>query len=302
MRIGTHAGKFHTDEVFAIALLLLLYPDANVIRTRDYTVLRTCDMRVDVGYRYNFETGDFDHHQKEFEEIRPNGIKYASFGLIWKHFGLEICNNEIELHQLMDERLVQPIDAADSGQSLYSGGSPEFFASSGEGIHSVGISRAISTLNSMPREESGDFTAFDIAVRFAKTVISSMINEIRNIIESRDIILDLLNNRSGQTNQRVFIVSSGIPWIETLFEYEKTNGRTSILIAIIPNDDQFLIQCVPESHPHDRQRRRLLPEQWLTDSQFQNTHGITFCHRDRYLAKCRDLESTLRLAELATAS
>src|SRR5512133_1817579 len=121
MLIGTHGGKFHADEVFACATLQLLYPDANIIRTRDLSTLRTCNIRVDVGSRYDFCNNDFDHHQNGFEEVRPNGIKYSSFGLIWRHFGLKVCNNDSELFQLLDDRLVQPIDASDNGQALYTG-------------------------------------------------------------------------------------------------------------------------------------------------------------------------------------
>ena len=34
-KIGTHDGPFHADEVFAVAALRRLYPDAYVIRSRD---------------------------------------------------------------------------------------------------------------------------------------------------------------------------------------------------------------------------------------------------------------------------
>ena len=49
MIIATHDFDFHTDDVFAIALLKLIYPDATIVRTRDITLLKKADMRVDVG-------------------------------------------------------------------------------------------------------------------------------------------------------------------------------------------------------------------------------------------------------------
>ena len=57
-RIGTHNGVFQADDVFAIAALKRLYPDAEVVRTRKEEILSTCDLRVDVGAKYNPETGD----------------------------------------------------------------------------------------------------------------------------------------------------------------------------------------------------------------------------------------------------
>lgn len=64
--IGTHDGKFHCDEVLACALLKLLpeYSDAIIKRTRDQTILDTCDIVVDVGGVFNPETHRYDHHQR----------------------------------------------------------------------------------------------------------------------------------------------------------------------------------------------------------------------------------------------
>ncbi|WP_419467549.1 MYG1 family protein [Allochromatium tepidum] len=39
-------------------------------------------MAVDVGGEYVPERGRFDHHQRSFCEVRPNGVKYSSFGLM----------------------------------------------------------------------------------------------------------------------------------------------------------------------------------------------------------------------------
>ena len=47
--IVTHDGSFHADDVFAVATLLKLFPDANVIRTRDTSVIERADVVVDVG-------------------------------------------------------------------------------------------------------------------------------------------------------------------------------------------------------------------------------------------------------------
>ena len=66
MLIATHDGSFHADEVFAIAALGLLGEPLEVMRTRDRDALARADLRVDVGFRHDPSTGDFDHHQREF--------------------------------------------------------------------------------------------------------------------------------------------------------------------------------------------------------------------------------------------
>ena len=81
IRLGTHNGIFHRDEVIAITILKIVYEDCKttIIRSRDINKLNTCDVVVDVG------GGELDHHIKGFNRRRENGILYASAGLTWKN-------------------------------------------------------------------------------------------------------------------------------------------------------------------------------------------------------------------------
>lgn len=65
MKIATHNGKFHADEVFAISMLRRLerFADAEIIRTRDAQLLETADVVVDVGGKYDPAAHRYDHHQ-----------------------------------------------------------------------------------------------------------------------------------------------------------------------------------------------------------------------------------------------
>ncbi len=91
--VATHNFAFHADDVFCIALLKELETICNfklkVIRTRDESLLRTADMRVDVGLKYSEETLDFDHHQNDQSLIQEEGIKHSAFGLL-----CQWCMNE----------------------------------------------------------------------------------------------------------------------------------------------------------------------------------------------------------------
>ena len=97
--IAVHDGVFHADDVFAVAILKIINEDIEIIRTRDDEVLATADMRLDVGGRYNPETGDYDHHLVQGAGERKNGIPYASCGLIWKHFGMQIAKTRARKRQ-----------------------------------------------------------------------------------------------------------------------------------------------------------------------------------------------------------
>ena len=96
MKLVTHGGSFHTDDVFACATLQLYLEKQDIkyeiFRTKDKSIIEGGDIVFDVGGKYDGEKY-FDHHQKETAGKRDNGILYASFGLIWKHYGPELVGS-----------------------------------------------------------------------------------------------------------------------------------------------------------------------------------------------------------------
>ena len=65
--------------------------------------------------------GEFDHHQKNRNGQRENGIYYSSIGLLWKKFGKEYLKklkvkNIDKTFEYMDKELIQYIDAIDNMQ------------------------------------------------------------------------------------------------------------------------------------------------------------------------------------------
>ena len=68
--------------------------------------------------------GEFDHHQKNRNGQRGNGIYYSSIGLLWKKFGKEYLKKlgveSIEkTFDYIDKELIQYIDATDNMQTEY---------------------------------------------------------------------------------------------------------------------------------------------------------------------------------------
>jgi uncharacterized UPF0160 family protein len=109
-KIVAHDGVFHFDEVFGEAVLKDIFPESmhvrhpkdgitkidyvKYLRTRDKNILDEAKktksaMLLDVGNEYDFEQYNMDHHQLEGAGERENGVKYATSGLVWKHFGKE---------------------------------------------------------------------------------------------------------------------------------------------------------------------------------------------------------------------
>ena len=72
MKIITHSGNFHPDDVCAVATLLLIYPDAEVVRTRDEKVINEKDKEdivLDLGRVYDPTNLIFDHHQDTCSDL-----------------------------------------------------------------------------------------------------------------------------------------------------------------------------------------------------------------------------------------
>lgn len=121
-RLITHNGTFHADDLFACATLILLMNkhgyDYEIVRTRDTEVVNTGDYIFDVGGIYDPKQNRFDHHQKGRAGVRDNGISYASFGLVWKEYGLELCGGDRDAWEIVENKIACPIDAIDNGEDL----------------------------------------------------------------------------------------------------------------------------------------------------------------------------------------
>ena len=166
LKLVTHNNRFHADDVFATATILIALNkkinDVEIIRTRDKKLIESGDFVYDVGLVYDPDKNRFDHHQEGRAGVRENGIPYSSFGLVWKKFGPQICASE-KVAQKIEERLVSPIDAMDNGVEIYKPIYPN--------IYPYMLSSIIFTFDpSWPEKESFD-SLFVQAVKLAKKLL-----------------------------------------------------------------------------------------------------------------------------------
>ena len=80
----THSGRFHVDDVISTIFVSKIID--NVILARVPSITK---VNVENKIVYDIGLGEFDHHQKERNGKRDNGIFYSSIGLLWKRFGKE---------------------------------------------------------------------------------------------------------------------------------------------------------------------------------------------------------------------
>ena len=290
MLIATHDGSFHADEVFAIAALGLLGDPVQVVRTRDLDAVARADLRVDVGFRDDTRTGDFDHHQRDFDAARDNGVRYASFGLVWREFGARICDGDQDVATAVDATLVQAVDANDTGQQLAQ--------SLIDGVRPMTANAIIGGFNARwdetltPEQER---ERFDAAVALAQGILA---REVASVAAGRRAERTVREAIAAAADARVVELPVNAPWKHVLVP-----EAPDALFVIYPKRQGFGLEAVPRDLGAFENRRDL-PASWggLEGADLVAVTGVedaVFCHAKRFLAVARSRAGVQRLAELA---
>lgn len=287
--VAVHDGTFHTDDVFACAVVLLAHKNkkVTVIRTRDEKKIASADCVIDVGVIYDPKTLRFDHHQKEGAGERENGVPYASFGLVWKHYGTTLCSSEHIAH-IVDERLVAHIDAVDNGVALARD-------TSSLSLYTVGD--FISSLRPTWEEDEACIdTAFFAAVDFAKKVLLRAIAQVQSSQAARALLEEAYTQAK---DKRIIVIGKEYPgWYDVMVQYPEP-----LYVVYERSNGSFGAKAV-RVDPADFETRKPFPKEWagLRDKEFQNVSGVPdalFCHTGRFLIVAETKEGVLALAQKA---
>jgi len=292
MLVATHPGNFHADDVFAVAVLGLALGELDVVRTRDDELTARADLRVDVGGRSDPATGDFDHHQKGGAGERPNGIRYASFGLVWREHGPRLAGSQ-EAAGTIEERLVQGVDANDTGQTIAK-------ALIGD-VRSMTVSAVIAAMNPAWDEElsAGEEDArFGDAVTLATQILQRELAGSAAFQRARKLVWEAINRAS---DPRVVELERNMPWREGV-----VTQAPEALFVVYPKSDGWAIQAVPRALGGFGNRLDL-PAAWagLSGAELAAASGVpdaVFCHSARFYASAGSREGVMALVSLALAA
>jgi uncharacterized UPF0160 family protein len=289
VRVATHPGNFHADDVFAVAVLELVHGPLELVRTRDEAAIAAADLRVDVGGRSDPATGDFDHHQRGGAGERPNGVRYASFGLVWRAHG-EALAGDPQAAAAIDERLVAGVDANDTGQTVSE--------PTGHGVRPMTVSGVVAAMNPAWDEDltpEQEDARFGEAVALARAIVERELAAAAAFGRARALVEAAV---ARAEDPRVVELDRNMPWREAVVRL-----APEALYVIYPKSDGWGLQAVPVEADAFANRRDL-PAEWAGRSgeELAAVTGVpdaVFAHAARFYASAGSREGVLALVRRA---
>ncbi|OYR08442.1 MYG1 family protein [Brucella grignonensis] len=295
--IVTHSGGFHADELMSSVILTKLFPNAQLIRSRDRNWITPNADRViyDVGGLYDPEARIYDHHQRGAPR-REDGQPYSSFGLIWKHYGHDylmlsgIPETDVEaIHASFDQNFVLPIDLVDNGELSPSIAGP---------LAGLTLPTLLETLKPVFDETNpeADDQAFQRALIIARSFVEAKIAGSAAKLRAETIVQNAIE-AAGE--DRVLELPLGMPFRSAIVKA----GADHLLFVVHPRNNDWCLTGIRKSDD-GFELRADLPAAWagLTNGDLEAVCGIegaNFCHNGRFIAAARTREAAIAMADIA---
>ncbi|WP_342115405.1 MYG1 family protein [Pseudoduganella sp. OTU4001] len=306
MVIVTHSGKFHADDAWAVAALKVLFPAAQVVRTRDAATIEAGDFAVDVGGIWDPASGRFDHHQKGFSAARQTGVPYASAGLVWREYGAR-CVSAMALahtgHQLPEDKAREIAYGIDADVVQYLDLSDVGAAKSAPG--SYGLSAVVSGFNpnwldEQRLGEAADDYRLEQFLRAVQVLTDIMVNGVKYRVGALLALEQVRQSEVLEDGKVLFLKNAALPWSQVV---RKEMPKVLFVISHSIAEQRYLISTVPVS-PETFDARANLPESWagLRDAELAAVTGVPdagFCHNGRFIASAKSYEGIRTMASIA---
>ena len=293
----THSGGFHADELLSSAVLTRLYPQAELLRSRDKQWVTPSVGKIifDVGGAYDSKAQIFDHHQRP-GPLREDGQPFSSFGLIWAHYGraylaaMDVPMDDVEaIHAKFDTKFVLPIDLLDNGAIEPSVAGP---------LSILTLPALLGSLKPVFDDTSptADDDAFFAALPIARSFVEAQIRNLAAKARAQGIVVEAIG-KAGTSP--LLELPMGMPYRSALDQTEADH----ILFVVHPRNGDWTLNGIKLSNDTFEQRADL-PVAWagLTDTALEETSGVKgakFCHNARFIAVASTREAIMEMAEIA---
>lgn len=308
MVIVTHSGKFHADDAWAVAVLQILFPDSELVRTRDAAVIAAADFAVDVGGVWDPAAGRFDHHQKDFATTRSTGVPYASAGLVWRDYGARCVaalaaarlgqtltdERAREIAHGIDSDIVQYLDLSDVGAAKNAPGG-------------YGLSAVVSGFNpnwldeaALGHGEAADDYRLSQFRRAMEMLTDIMINAVKFRVGAALAVDEVRRAQVLDEGRVLFLENGSLPWSQLV---RKEMPKVLFVISHSLSEQRYLLHTVPAASDSFKARADL-PAAWagLRDAELAAVTGVPdagFCHNGRFIAGVKSYAGARAMAALA---
>jgi uncharacterized UPF0160 family protein len=266
LRIATHDGSFHADDVTAYALIrAYLDADATVTRTRDDARLAQADIVIDVGGVFDAAQGRFDHHQVTYQG------PLSSAGMVLDH--LEAKGHvRAALAARLRETLVDYVDAVDNGRTKPEHGRP-----------------CITSMVGMIGEQATTFASFDPLYVRASDMVLEVIRGIEAGLVKEERATEIVHaamDEAVAAKRNVILLEGHESWKKPYFARGGAEHETEFVL--FPGERDVRVSAIPPELGSFGQKRSF-PEAWagLTDEALSLVTGVPgsiFCHKNRFIA------------------
>ncbi len=296
----THSGGFHADELLSSVILTRLFPDAQLIRSRDKAWITPGVDRIiyDVGGQFDADAQVFDHHQRP-NPLRDDGQPYSSFGLIWAQYGKDYlramdvpAQHREAIHAAFDRGFVLPVDLLDNGAVNAAAAGPVF----------AGLTLPVLLESLKPafddRDDGADDRAFMAALPVARAFIEAQIKQKAAKCRAEAMVMAAI---AAAGDGRVLDLPMGMPFRAGV---EKA-GADHLLFVIHPRGDDWALTTI-RLGGDTFDNRADLPAAWagLTDAALEAASGVQgakFCHNGRFISVAQSREAIVKMAHIAVA-
>lgn len=266
MRVVTHSGPFHADEVFAYALLRVFSgAQVTLSRTRDLALIARADVAIDVGGEYDPARGRFDHHQRSYQGT----LSSAGMVLSWlEHTG----KVPVSLAAQLRNDWVDYIDAVDTGLRSPGGGVPC-------------ISAIVAVLAEQAHSPADFDARFLDAAAMCEGVLRGLLAMEQRSREASTAVAAAMQ-RAGATGSRVLVFDRHYKWKRAYFEHG--GGHHPSDYVLYPDENGYCLLGIPDA-AGGMGLKRPLPAEWagLVDDELSRVVGVDgakFCHKNRFMA------------------
>lgn len=315
LKVITHSGAFHGDEVTACAILKQLF-EINIIRTRDNEIIETGDIVIDVGKVYDPKNCKFDHHQY----TKETGVRYSdkydipmsSVGMVYREYGYMIIKKHIpeqyietlDIDALVDifyKSFILELDANDNGYNAVDG-VPNY----NQYTH---LSSTINKFNIMDiYNEKEQYDAFMRAVEYASITldvhIDSLINKSIAIKKDEITIKNAMKNRYNiYDSGEIIVVDCDCPnWLYCIRDYENKNPYKNdeliVKYIIYPDGENYRTRAIPSSKQFEN-RSTLMGIDDIIKKDELLKEEIIFIHSAGFIGGAKTKDGAIKMAKVS---